>query len=122
MQPKNNSSDNHNDKLAVRNSADKNSTDQTAYEAVSGPPTSLFEYWHLFMKRKGTLLIAAVLGTCLGLLISLPRTPIYQARTTLEILGLNDNLLNTREVNPASPSVSTTAFEQIQTQIRLLQS
>ena len=93
--------------------------------AYSGPMTSpagVFDYWRVFLNRKGTVLIAAVLGTAIGLLISFPRTPIYQARTTLEIQGLNDNLLNTREVNPSAPSVISTAFEEIQTQIKILKS
>src|SRR2546426_2830186 len=93
--------------------------------AYSGPMTSpagVFDYWRVFLNRKGTVLIAAVLGTAIGLLISFPRTPIYQSRTTLEIQGLNDNLLNTREVNPSAPSVISTAFEEIQTQIKILKS
>src|SRR5438067_9659730 len=93
--------------------------------AYSGPmvsPAGIFDYWRVFLNRKGTVLIAAVLGTAVGLLISVPRTPIYEARTTLEIQGLNDNLLNTREVNPSAPSVIITAFEEIQTQIKILKS
>jgi len=95
---------------------------ETAYDAAIPVPTSLFEYGQLLLRRKGTILIAAVLGTGLGLLVSMPRTKIYQARTTLEIQGLNENLLNTREVNPSAPTVNTPAFEEIQTHIRILQS
>jgi succinoglycan biosynthesis transport protein ExoP len=93
--------------------------------AYSGPmvsPAGIFDYWRVFLNRKGTVLITAALGTAMGLLISVPRTPIYQARTTLEIQGLNENLLNTRDVNPAASSVSSTAFEEIQTQIKILKS
>src|SRR6267142_1841540 len=94
----------------------------TAYDAAILVPTSLFEYGQLLLRRKGTILIAAVLGTGLGLLVSMPRTKVYQARTTLEIQGLNENLLNTREVNPSAPSTYSTALEEIQTQIKILQS
>src|SRR2546425_12092996 len=95
---------------------------ETAYDAAIPVPTSLFEYGQLLLRRKGTILIAAVLGTGLGLLVSVPRTRIYQAHTTLEIQGLNENLLNTREVNPAAPTVNSSAVEEIQTQIKILQS
>lgn len=84
-------------------------------------PPSLFEYWRLLLRRKGTMVIATVLGTSLGLLVSVPRTPIFQARATLEIQGLNDNLLNTRDVNPTASSAGSTAYEEIQTQVKILQ-
>jgi capsular exopolysaccharide synthesis family protein len=51
-----------------------------------------------------------------------PRTPIYEAHTTLEIQGLNENLLNTRDVNPSAPAVNSSAVEEIQTHIKILQS
>ena len=91
----------------------------------SGPivaPAGIFDYWRVFVNRKGTVLITGVLGIAVGLMISVPRTPIYQARTTVEIQGLNENLLNTRDVNPSAPSVISTASEEIQTQIKILKS
>ena len=100
----------------------RKSQQNPAYSAPMVSPAGVFDYWRVFLNRKGTVLIAAALGTAIGLLISVPRTPIYQARTTVEIQGLNDNLLNTREVNPSAPSVSSTAFEEIQTQIKILKS
>src|SRR5262245_30677090 len=85
-------------------------------------PAGIFDYWRVFVNRKGTVLITGVLGIAVGLMISVPRTPIYQARTTVEIQGLNENLLNTRDVNPSAPSVISTASEEIQTQIKILKS
>jgi capsular exopolysaccharide synthesis family protein len=93
--------------------------------AYSGPMVTqagVFDYWRVFLNRKGTILITAALGIAIGLVVSVPRTPIYQARTTVEIQGLNDNLLNTRDVNPSAPSVISTASEEIQTQIKILKS
>src|SRR5438876_5252246 len=92
------------------------------YETAFAPPTTLFEYGRLLLRRKGVLLVAGVLGISVGLLISMPRTRIYQAHTTLELQNLNENLLNTREVNPAVPSGTTNAVEEMQTQIKILQS
>jgi succinoglycan biosynthesis transport protein ExoP len=93
-----------------------------SYEASFAPPASLFEYVHLVLRRKGLLLIAAVAGMSIGLLVSMPRTRIYQAHTTLEIQAFNENLLNTREVNPAVSSGGTSALEEMQTQIKILES
>jgi capsular exopolysaccharide synthesis family protein len=94
---------------------------ERAYD-FAAPPASLFEYWRLLFRRKGVLLIAGVLGASLGLLISVPQTPIYQARTTLEIQRLNENILNTREIDPSAPNVALSMPEEIQTQIKILQS
>lgn len=94
--------------------------DQALYGVVRDTPTTLYEYGRLLLRRKGVLLIAAVVGTSMGLLISMPRTRIYQAHTMLEIQRLNENLLNTGEISPTANSA--TAVEEMHTQIRLLQS
>src|SRR5437879_9542840 len=102
-------------------SEDKEAGSNSAYEAAVAPPMTLFEYGRLLLQRKGVLLIAAVLGTGLGLLVSMPRTRVYQAHTTLEIQGFNENLLNTREVNPTA-SGNISFLEEMETQIKILQS
>ena len=78
--------------------------DQALYEVVRDTPTTLYEYGRLLLRRKGVLFIAAVFGTSVGLLISMPRTRIFQAHTMLEIQRLNENLLNTGEISPTANS------------------
>ena len=56
------------------------------------------------------------------MLLTLPQTPVYQARTSLEIQDLNENFLNIKQVTPVSEGNSYTALTDIQTQIKLLQS
>ncbi|MGA2601379.1 MAG: hypothetical protein ABSH09_30815, partial [Bryobacteraceae bacterium] len=51
-------------------------------EAQSG---GLLEYWRILRRRKGTLIVLAGLGAVIGFLITVPQTPIYQVRTSLEI-------------------------------------
>jgi polysaccharide biosynthesis transport protein len=83
---------------------------------------SLLEYWRILRRRKGTLILIASVGAIIGFLVTLPQTPIYQAKTSLEIVGLNQNFLNFKESSPlneSGPSVDTT---DIQTQIQILQS
>ena len=47
-----------------------------------------WEYWRLLNRRKGTLILIAVVGgAIIGFLTTLPQTPIYQRRgTSIEIV------------------------------------
>ncbi|MDP3000782.1 MAG: Wzz/FepE/Etk N-terminal domain-containing protein, partial [Bryobacterales bacterium] len=88
-----------------------------------GGPGGLVEYWRILRRRKGTLILIAFLGGLLGLLITLPQTPIYQARVSLEIQDLNQNFMNMKDISPVSEAGgSLNALSDIQTQIRILQS
>ncbi|MCX6633978.1 MAG: Wzz/FepE/Etk N-terminal domain-containing protein, partial [Acidobacteria bacterium] len=91
-----------------------------AYE--DGGPGPLVEYWRILRRRKGTLILIAFLGGLAGLLYTLPQTPIYQARTSLEIQTLNQDFLNIRQVSQVSEPNTWDTLTDIQTQIRILQS
>jgi capsular exopolysaccharide synthesis family protein len=82
----------------------------------------LFEYWRILRRRKGTLILTAFVGAVLGFLFTLPQTPVYQAGTSVEIVGLNDSFLNMKQVNPVAQDAGTTDTSDIQTQIKILQS
>jgi succinoglycan biosynthesis transport protein ExoP len=97
------------------------------YTTAPDPPPEpesggLIEYWRILRRRKGTLLLVAFLGAIAGFLITLPRTPIYQVRTSLEVVALNQNFLNIKESNPLSEGGSSVDTTDIQTQIKILQS
>jgi len=81
------------------------------------------EYWRTLRRRKGTVLLAAVLGLIGACLYTLPQTPVYQARAVLEWQGLNENFLNMRAVNlvPDAGNASSPEYD-IQTQVRILES
>lgn len=86
-------------------------------------PGLLLEYWDILRRHKGTLVLIAFLGLLTALLLTLPQTPVYQARALLEIQNLNENFLNTREVNPnAKDGASYTPEYELQTQVKILQS
>jgi capsular exopolysaccharide synthesis family protein len=86
-------------------------------------PGLLLEYWGMLRRRKGTLLLIAFLGLLGAVLLTLPQTPVYQARTTIEIQNLNQNFLNMREVNPTADEASANPLEtDLQTQVNILQS
>src|SRR5579884_1429360 len=99
-------------------------------ERRPSPPTpnedletgGLIEYWRIIRRRKGTLILISFLGALTGFLITIPQTPIYQAKTSVEIVGLNDNFLNIKQVNPVTQTGATSETSDIQTQIKILQS
>jgi len=82
----------------------------------------LLEYWRILRRRKGTVILIASLGAIVGFLVTLPQTPIYQVRTSLEIVALNQNFLNIKESNPLNENGSSVDTTDIQTQIKILQS
>ena len=94
-----------------------------AADAGSEPQSGgLLEYWRILRRRKGTLIVLAGLGAIIGFLVTVPQTPIYQVRTSIEIVSLNQNFLNIKESNPLAESGSSADSADIQTQIKILQS
>lgn len=86
-------------------------------------PSLLLGYWRTFRRHKFTLLLAAFVGLLLGVSLTILQTPVYEARTTLEIQNPNENFLNMRDVNPTSEQQSAQAVDvDLQTQINILQS
>jgi len=85
--------------------------------------SSLLDYWHILRRRKGTLVLFGFFGALIGVLLTLPQTPVYQARTTLEIQAINENFLNMRAVSPVAQSDSSMyGSTDIPTQVKILQS
>lgn len=82
----------------------------------------LIEYWRILRRRKGTLIFLAGLGVLLAVLITLPQTPVYQAKTTLEILEMNQNFMGMNNVQQMNEGASFNLMADIQTQIKILQS
>ncbi|MGJ5813091.1 polysaccharide biosynthesis tyrosine autokinase [Paludibaculum fermentans] len=82
----------------------------------------LIEYWRILRRRKGTLILISGLGLLLALLVTLPQTPVYQAKTTLEILELNQDFMNMKTVQQVADGGTSNLMTDIQTQIKILQS
>src|SRR5260370_1569957 len=79
----------------------------------------LVEYWRILRRRKGTLILIAFPGALTGFLSTVPQTPLYQAPTSVEILGLNDDFLNIKQVNPVAQTGTFSETSDIQTHIRI---
>jgi capsular exopolysaccharide synthesis family protein len=86
------------------------------------PQGGLIEYWRILRLRKRTVLAVALAGMLAGVLVTLPKTPIYQTRTSLEIQDMNQDFMNMKSVNPVSDSTQYSGLADIQTQIKILQS
>jgi capsular exopolysaccharide synthesis family protein len=83
----------------------------------------LLQYWQILRRGKWTLVLLAVLGVVAAVLLTLPQTPLYLARTTIEIQPLNEDFLNMRQVSPVHESPSTdSGMGDIPTQVEILQS
>src|ERR1700737_1364667 len=98
---------------------------EVSYPEVSGEPGPglLPEYLQILRRRKGTLILIVFLGLLTSLLLTLPQTPIYQARASIEIQNLNQNFLNMRNVSPtADDGASYAPGSDVSTQARILQS
>ncbi len=91
------------------------------YYVEQESPSLLVEYWRILRRRRGTVLLVTFLCALAAALYTLPQTPVYQARTTLEVQGINENFLNMGSVNPTTPE-GYSPFQDIQTQIKILQS
>ncbi len=68
------------------------------------------------------LLLIVFLGPALGGLAYLLQTPVYQARTSIEIRNLNDAFMATSAVSPVAEGGAAVSPSDMATQVRLLQS
>jgi capsular exopolysaccharide synthesis family protein len=81
----------------------------------------LIEYWRILRQHKGTWVLLTFLGAVVGFLSTLPQTSVYQARTSIEIQGLNDNFMNMRQTTEVNEGGGSDPSE-IPTQIKILES
>jgi len=83
--------------------------------------TGLLECWRMMVRRKWSLLSVALACGLAGFAVSLLQTPMYQARTSLEIQGPNENFLSLKDLDPASSSGPSAAETYVETQAHILQ-
>ncbi|MBK6726639.1 MAG: polysaccharide biosynthesis tyrosine autokinase [Xanthomonadales bacterium] len=81
--------------------------------------TNLLDYWRMLVKRKWTVLAAALLVTLFGLVDTLLTVPMYRATSTIQIEGEQLNVVNMEGVTPGESSGDNQFYE---TQYQLLRS
>src|SRR6266581_6371218 len=80
-------------------------------------------YWRMVTRHKWIVVLVAFVGSMVGLLVTLPQTPVYQSQTSLEVQGVNENFLNLQNLNPTSaPGGYIDPDYEIKTQVKVLQS
>lgn len=91
---------------------------------VDGTPgsDSFLDYWRILVRHRRSLLRFALGGLLAAILISLVQTPLYRARTSLEIRDFNENFLDLERVSPSDSTGNTIAESYFETQIKILQS
>jgi capsular exopolysaccharide synthesis family protein len=83
----------------------------------------VLEYWQMVRRHKVAVLVVSLLGAVAGFLYTLPQPRIYQAHTTIEVQGLNEDFLGLHNVSPTvSPTSNYYPDFDIQTQVKILQS
>jgi polysaccharide biosynthesis transport protein len=78
----------------------------------------ILEYWRILNRRKGRIILIALLVALAAVLTGLPRTPVYRAGSSLEIQDINTEFMHEKQMNP----VDSGAVTDIQTQILILES
>jgi len=81
----------------------------------------LQDYWRALVQHRTVVLAASVGGLLLGILIGVPMSPVFRASTTLEVLNVNEDFMNTRPTQAAVPGTDSDISEE-ETQATLLQS
>ena len=80
----------------------------------------IVEYWRLIKRRRAAIAIACFVGLVAGILFTLPQTPLYSSRTTIEIQNLNAEFMKSKQINPVNDGSDSTV--DVQTQIKIIQS
>lgn len=87
----------------------------------SGPgPADMANYWRAIWNRKAAVCSATLLSALAACLLTIPQTRLYQAQTSIELQGLNENFLHMNEITPSMGLYSTDGY--VQTQVDILQS
>src|SRR6516165_10477111 len=82
----------------------------------------LFDLWQYLKRNHGWPLGATILGIAIAVVVTISQAPTFRATATLEIQDLNENFLNLKEVSPIAPDGTAAVQNDLQTQLRVLQS
>ncbi len=84
---------------------------------------NVVEYLRILQRKKKTILLAALAGLTVGFLIGIPMSPTFRARTSVEVLSLNQDFMNIKQASPTTTSNGDSYdTSEEQTQAKLLES
>jgi succinoglycan biosynthesis transport protein ExoP len=81
---------------------------------------NILAFIHILLRHKALLLLGTVVGAAVAAAYVLGQVPVYEARTSLELQGVNEDFLDMRKVDPTAGKYAGDTY--VQTQIKLLQS
>lgn len=94
-----------------------------AYGEEPEGESSLLQYWRILRRGKWKLALATVLGLVAAVALTIPQTPLYLGRTSIEIQPLNEDFLNMGKMSPVHESpITDLQMGDIPTQVEILQS
>jgi capsular exopolysaccharide synthesis family protein len=82
----------------------------------------VIEYLQIIRRHRGTVILFAFLGLLLAVLYTMPQTPLYRARTVIEIQNINNDFMNMRSVSPVAEDNTSNVLTDVQTQMKIIQS
>ena len=82
----------------------------------------VLEYLRIVQRHRGTVILFAFLGLLAAVLYTMPQTPLFRARTVIEVQDINNDFLNTRSVNPVADDNQSNVLTDVQTQMKIIQS
>src|SRR5690349_1036760 len=84
--------------------------------------TSLEDIVTRLRRHRKVIAAFVIAGTLLALLISALQPRKYRSTALIEVKGFNDNILNTRDVDPTASSLNYPMDSYVQTQIKIVTS
>jgi capsular exopolysaccharide synthesis family protein len=91
-------------------------------ETVSIEDSVVLDLGEFIRRHHRTFLAATLLGLVLAFAVTQSQSPVFRAGATVEIQDLNENFLNLKEVSPLSAPPQSSTTNDLQTQLRILQS
>ena len=76
----------------------------------------------MLRRHRRAILAFTACGALAGFLAAIPKTPIYRARTSIEVLSLNENFMNMKQTSAVSTSDNSYETSEEETQVQVLQS
>jgi capsular exopolysaccharide synthesis family protein len=83
--------------------------------------SGLLQYWRILGRHKKAIVLCAFLGVALGVAIGIPMDPVFRARTSLEVLNINEDFMNMKQSNPVTTSDNSYETSEEETQAKLLE-
>src|SRR3954452_18596494 len=77
-----------------------------SYLASSGDGEGIIQYWHLLRRHKLAVVCWMIAGGLIGYLLTAPRTPLYQAKASIEIQDVPPAMGNQKDFSQQSQPYS----------------